>query len=211
MTKHMIFDFETFGTNSLNCASIDCSVIFFDWERFTSDKPYSVKEYANAKRFKISVADQVKNYGWVVDDSTVEFWKSQDIEVRKKITPKDDDLKIQKFVNDFIEELINQGKVDYWWSRSNTFDPIILQRIFAAKDKIPTLNEYLKFWRVRDIRTFIDSKLDFPKVNGFIPIEDEEFWKKVFKEHDSSWDVVADLLRIQAIVRAENDLDMVKR
>jgi hypothetical protein len=73
------------------------------------------------------------------------------------------------------------------------------------------LKEYLPHWKLRDTRTFIDAKLDFPKVNSFVPVQDEEFWNKVFQAHDSSWDILADILRIQAILRAEQDLEMIKR
>jgi hypothetical protein len=71
------------------------------------------------------------------------------------------------------------------------------------------MDESLKFWKIRDTRTFIDAKLDFPKENGFVPIKDEALWKKHFKLHNSSWDILADVLRLQAIVRAENDLEQV--
>ena len=36
----------------------------------------------------------------------------------------------------------------------------------------------------------------------------EEKWNKAFKKHDSSWDILADVLRFQQIFRAENDLDV---
>lgn len=68
------------------------------------------------------------------------------------------------------------------------------------------MNEYLPFYKVRDIRTYIDAKLDFPVINGFIPIENQLLWNKSFVQHDSSWDTLADVLRIQAIMRAEKDL-----
>ena len=71
------------------------------------------------------------------------------------------------------------------------------------------MNEYLPFWKIRDIRTFIDTKLNYPKKNGFIPIQDEQLWSKSFVEHNSSWDVLADVLRMQAILRAEEELEMI--
>ena len=52
------------------------------------------------------------------------------------------------------------------------------------------------------------GKLNFPKINGFPPLTNEEKWDIVFKMHDSSWDVLADVLRFQQIHRAENDLDI---
>jgi hypothetical protein len=206
--NHLIIDFETMGKKAAECAVIDCSVMVFNWERFAQD-PYTIASISETKRFKLSIADQVKNYGWKIEKSTLQFWEEQEPEVRAKITPKKDDLTVKEFVKQFHEFLVESPKIHYWWSRSNTFDPIILARIFEADDKLLHLEEYLKYWRVRDTRTHIDAKLNFPKENGFVPITDEGKWNEVFKKHDSSWDVLADVLRLQQIYRAENDLDLV--
>lgn len=208
MRKDVIIDFETFGKNATNCAVIDCSMMFFEWDKFLSDNPYTIRDLANAKRFKLSVKDQVKNYDWKVDQSTVDFWEQQPSEVRKRIVPKNDDLSVSQFSEEFISALSKEGKIEYWWSRSNTFDPIILQRLFDSQNRLLHVEEYLKFWRVRDTRTFIDAKLDFPKKNAFVPIQDEEKWNTFFKQHDSSWDVIADVLRMQTITRAEHDMEL---
>lgn len=206
--KDLIIDFETMGKKAAKCAVIDCSVMIFDWERFSSN-PYTANSIVEAKRFKLSVADQVKNYGWEIEKSTLQFWEEQEPEVRAKIAPKKGDLTVKEFVKQFHEFLIESPKIDYWWSRSNTFDPIVLSRLFEAEDKLLHLEEYLKYWRVRDTRTHIDAKLDYPKENGFVPLTDTDKWNKVFKKHDSSWDVLADVLRLQQIFRAENDLNLV--
>lgn len=206
--NHLIIDFETMGKKATECAVIDCSVMVFNWERFLND-PYTIASISETKRFKLSIADQVKNYGWKIEKSTLQFWEEQEPEVRAKITPKKDDLTVKEFVKQFHEFLVESPKINYWWSRSNTFDPIILARIFEAEDKLLHLEEYLKYWRVRDTRTHIDAKLNFPKENGFVPITNEGKWNEVFKKHDSSWDVLADVLRLQQIYRAENDLDLV--
>lgn len=205
---HLIIDFETLGQDAHECAVIDCSAMIFDWERFSQD-PYTTESIVETKRFKLSVLDQVKNYGWKVEKNTVQFWEEQSPEVRAKIIPKKDDLTVKEFVKQFQQLLMESPKINYWWSRSNTFDPIILYRIFTAEDKLLHLNEYLKYWRVRDTRTYIDAKLDFPKENGFVPISDKNKWDRVFKQHDSSWDILADVLRFQQIYRAENDLDLI--
>lgn len=209
MRNDLIIDFETMGKNSQNCAAIDCSVIIFSWDKFLSNEPYTIRNIADAVRFKLSVSDQVENYKWVVEEETLDFWKSQPKEVRDKIKPRSDDLTVTEFVDKLHKYLINSPKISYWWSRSNTFDPIVLSRLFLSQGKQNLMDESLKYWKIRDTRTFIDAKLNFPKENGFIPIKDEELWNKYFKQHDSSWDVLADLLRLQAIVRAENDLEQV--
>ena len=73
------------------------------------------------------------------------------------------------------------------------------------------MNEYLKFWKVRDVRTFIDAKFDFSTRSGFVPLADEKYWNEAFVAHDSTHDVAADVLRLQAIYRAENDLEQTRR
>jgi 3' exoribonuclease, RNase T-like len=204
---HLIIDFETMGKDAGKCAVIDCSVMVFDFDRFLTN-PYTIASISQAKRFKLSVTDQVKNYGFDIDKSTLQFWEEQSPEVRANIAPKKSDLTVKEFVKQFHEFLIESPKIDYWWSRSNTFDPIILSRLFAAEGKLLHLDEYLKYWRVRDTRTFIDAKLNFPKENSFSPLVDSDKWNKVFKKHDSSWDILADVLRLQQIYRAENDLEL---
>ena len=204
---HLIIDFETMGKDAGKCAVIDCSVMVFDFDRFLTN-PYTIASISQTKRFKLSVTDQVKNYGFDIDKSTLQFWEEQSPEVRANIAPKKSDLTVKEFVKQFHEFLIESPKVDYWWSRSNTFDPIILSRLFAAEGKLLHLDEYLKYWRVRDTRTFIDAKLNFPKENSFSPLVDSDKWNKVFKKHDSSWDILADVHRLQQIYRAENDLEL---
>jgi hypothetical protein len=209
LRNDFIIDFETFGKDAQKCAVIDCSVMVFNWDKMLSNDPYTTRDINLTRRFKLSVMDQVKNYGYEIDKDTVSFWEEQSPEVRRHISPKDGDLTVEEFCKDFQNFLINSPKIDFWWSRSNTFDPIILGRLFQSQDKLLHMEEYLKYWRVRDTRTFIDAKLNFPKKNGFNPLADEALWESSFKAHDSSWDILADVLRIQAITRAENDMEQV--
>ena len=207
--KHLFIDFETFGRNTQDAALIDLSVFVADTDKMISNEPSNLHTINEITRFKFSVTDQVDNYGWKVYEDTVKFWATVSEEARKHIRPLKTDLTVEQFVDAFLKFLIESGKIDYWWSRSNTFDPILLWRIFDTVNKYNHMNEYLPFWRIRDVRTYIDVKLDFPKKNGFIPIQDEETWVKNFVEHNSSWDVLADVLRMQAILRAENDLELI--
>lgn len=207
--KMLFHDFETFGRNVNDSAVIDLSVFIADTDRMVSDKPYNLNTIDEVKRFKLSVKDQVENYNWKVYEDTVKFWSTVSEEARKHIKPTKNDLTTPEFVDSFLKFLIESGKIDYWWSRSNTFDPLILWRIFDSVNKYNHMNEYLPFWKIRDIRTFIDTKLNYPKKNGFIPIQDEQLWNRSFVEHNSSWDVLADVLRMQAILRAEEELEMI--
>ena len=73
-----ILDFETFGQDALRCPAIDCSIATFYWERFL-DEPYTFEELTSGhcERLKVSVEDQVKNYGAVIEKKTVKFWEEQ--------------------------------------------------------------------------------------------------------------------------------------
>lgn len=207
--KDLIIDFETMGSEPTNCAVIDCSVMVFDWDRFTSDNPYTARDIKETRKFKLSVADQVKNYDYKVEQSVLDFWQQQSKEVRANIKPRPDDLTVEEFVKQFHDFVIDAG-VKHWWSRSNTFDPVILTRLFDSQGKKEHLYGYLKYYLVRDTRTYIDAKFNFEnKKNGFCPVADEQLWESTFKAHDSSWDILADVLRLQAIVRAENDMEQI--
>ena len=210
MRNDLIIDFETMGQNVHDCAVIDMSAMVFQWDKFTSNDPYNLGDVFKVKKFKLDVSEQVKNYNWVVDKGTLDFWSQQDSEVRKNIAPKSSDLSVADFCKQFTDFLIDGPKIDYWWSRSNSFDPVILERLFKSQNKVPHLQSHLQHWKVRDTRTFIDAKFDFSlKQNGFPPVANEEKWSSVFKAHDSAWDVLADVMRLQSITRAENDMEQI--
>jgi len=201
--KHCIIDFETMGLDTNNCVVIDMSAMVFDWDRFSSDRPYTLKDITEVRKFKFDIKSQVKDHGFTIDESTVKFWESQPKEVRKNIVPQSTDITIEQFAVDFIDFLIPHGKIKCWWSRGNSFDAPILWRLFDAVGKKNQVLEYLPHWSLRDTRTWIDAKLDFPKQNGFNPMEDAKLWDQSFKAHDSAWDIFADVLRFQTIDRAE--------
>jgi hypothetical protein len=210
MRNDLIIDFETMGQDVHNCAVIDMSAMVFQWDKFTSNDPYNLSDVFKVKKFKLNVSEQVKKFNWVVDKSTLDFWSQQDSEVRKNIAPKSSDLSVEDFCKQFTDFLIDGPKIDFWWSRSNSFDPVILERLFKSQNKVNHLQSHLQHWKVRDTRTFIDAKFDFGlKKNGFNPCANEEKWDSVFKAHDSAWDVLADVMRLQSITRAENDMEQI--
>jgi hypothetical protein len=210
--KLLWIDFETMGDDVLEpCAAIDMSAIVADTDKMLSNNPYTCKDIVLAKKFKLSINDQVQNYDFVVQESAIKFWQEVSPEARKCIKPSASDLSVEQFITAFIDYLNSVGKIDYWFSRGNTFDPIILQRLFKVVGKTNLFKEYLRFNRVQDMRSYINAKLNYPLTTNIVPIQDEEFWKKVFIEHDSQWDILADMLRYQTILRLENDLEQPMR
>jgi len=210
MRTDFILDFETIGQCARKAPGIECSYTTFVWDRFL-DEPYSFQELLGIiQKAKLDLQDQMKNYDFEYQKSDLDWWLQQAPEVRKLLKPKPDDLKLPQFIEQMIGYLRTQDKVDYWWSRSNGFDPVILDHMAMAVGKDKFLNEYIPYWRIRDTRTFIDAKFNFTTKNGFVPVADTEQWEKVFSAHDSRHDVAADILRIQAIHRAENDMEQVE-
>lgn len=209
--QHLILDFETMGQDVFHIPILDCSYMVFDWDRFITDKPYSLIELVeNAKHDKVKVKEQCEIYGAKFTKRDLEWWESQGDEAKKILKPSKDDVSVGIFIDRFISYIENKT-IGYWWSRSNTFDPLILQRWATVVGKFDVISQYLQPWLVRDTRTFIDAKFNFPKVNGFIPVSDEQYWNKTFIKHDSRFDIAADILRLQAICRAENDMEMINR
>ena len=208
---HFIFDFETMGQDVFQIPILDCSYMVFDWDRFITDKPYSLIELVeNAKHDKVKVKEQCEIYGAKFTKRDLEWWESQGDEAKKILKPSKDDVSVGIFIDRFISYIENKT-IGYWWSRANTFDPLILQRWATIVGKFDVITQHLQPWLVRDTRTFIDAKFNFPKVNGFVPVSDEQYWNKTFIKHDSRFDIAADILRLQAICRAENDLEMINR
>lgn len=212
MNQHFIFDFETLGQDVFHIPMLDCSYMTFDWDRFVSDNPYTLDELVSlARKDKLDMASQVKEHGAKYKQRDVDWWMSQSDSAKKVLKPSQNDVRVEVFIDNFISYLKSAGKVNYWWTRSNTFDPIILVRYAALVGRADEVHELLKFWLVRDTRTFIDAKLDFPKNNGFMPLTDKEYWEKTFVQHDSRYDIAADILRLQTIARLEKDMEQPAR
>lgn len=207
MRTDFILDFETIGQCSRIAPAIDCSYMTFTWDRFL-EEPYSFQELVSmAQKSKLSIKDQVENYDFSYKQDDLNWWMEQPKEVRKNIVPKPDDLTVTQFIAEVIGYLRKAEKISYWWSRSNGFDPVILDHLSIAADKDKFLNEYIPYWKVRDTRTFIDAKFNFTTKNGFVPIANEQYWNDNFKAHDSKHDIAADILRLQTIHRAEHDME----
>lgn len=206
--NHFIHDYETLGQNPINCVLVNCAYFIFDSDRFLTNNPYTHEELITTiKLDKFSVEDQ-KNAGYVIDPDTVKWWMKQDEEVRKQCLPSKVDISRIRHTHNIKDYITNQ-KISRWWTRGNTFDPVILKEL---DDKAMTgIFEILRFWNVRDIRTFVDTKFNFKSRSDFNPFEDNKKWNKIFKKHNSVHDVSADILRMQQIFRAENGLSLVDR
>ena len=209
--KDFIFDLETIGANVFHCPVVDVAYTTFEWDRF-AEEPYTFEEVASTvQTLKADVNDQMQNYGTKFNKADVEWWERLPKLARDKLNRTEKDLTVVEFCDTILAYLREQRNIDYWWSRGNTFDPVILNRLMLATDNMPTLDQYLKFYKVRDVRSHIDAKFDYTTRNGFVPVSDESYWSTAFIAHDSSHDVAADVMRLQTIYRAENDMEQTAR
>lgn len=202
MNLQFALDMETMGQSIFVSPVINVSYVIFDWDVFTSDTPYTFKQLIEMMQFaKIDVAEQCK-MGCRFTKDDLKFWEDLPPEARKQAKPSADDISVKKFVSD-LSSYIGNKNIKRWWSRANCYDPVILQRMFDEVSSNAALNNVLPFWKVRDIRTYIDTRFDFKlKKNSFCPIDDEALWDQYFIQHNSTHDVAADILRMQKIERA---------
>jgi hypothetical protein len=204
INPHFILDYETMGQDVFTVPVINCAYFVFDWDRFTSDNPYSFNELIKEiRQDKFDFVEQV-DLGYKFKKRDLDWWMEQGPEARKQIAPSTRDIKGKEFCDNIVDYL-EGTRVKRWWSRSNTFDPILLHRNFNSFSSRETLDRVLPFWLIRDIRTYIDTRFDFgPIKNGFCPIDDEALWNQHFIAHNSIHDVAADILRLQRIERTIN-------
>jgi len=207
----LFLDFETLSEDETKAPVINVSAIIVDKDKMISDTPYITKDIVLVKQFKLSVDDQVENYGAEVSESTLEFWKKQPKETREQLKPSEDDLTVKQFVKEFIEFLNTEPTLGKCWARNIKYDFAILKRLFSYAGK--NIDDYIDHYMIRDIRSSLDAVMGFADgINlNYCPVTDEEFWNKVFRAHDSRWDVIADVLRYQSVLRNDKDLEQIRR
>lgn len=204
MKPHFILDYETIGQDIFSAPVVNCSYFVFDWDRFTSDNPYTFNELVQSiKLAKFDLKWQAE-HGYTFKAEDLDWWKEQGAEALKQLAPSADDITITLFCSNLYDYILAEAKggVKGWWSRSNSFDPIFLARNFRDFSSREKLDFILPYWLVRDTRTYIDTRFDFKlKKNAFIPIDDKELWEKHFVHHNSIHDLAADILRLQRLER----------
>lgn len=203
--NHFILDFETLGQSVIKAPAINVAYYIFDFDKMTSDVPYTFKQLIKDIKFvKFDIKDQMSK-GCSFKQRDIDWWEEQGSFARAQLKPTTDDVKVGEFIKSLVDYIGNTN-LHRWWSRANTFDPIILQRMFEQESSKDTMDKILSFWRVRDVRSYIDTRFDFKiKKNAFCPIEDQEEWDKYFIMHNPVHDIAADILRMQKIERLLSD------
>ena len=209
----VVFDFSMVSHDPETTAAIDCSIAAVNSEKMLSEQPYSMKTaFQQIKRFKFCLTDQARR-GYTLKAEGLEFWKRQSKElIGRTIKPSANDLTVDQFTEEFVAYLSTVGKIDNWWCWSTLDDGSLVWRLFLDVDKQHMIREYLPRWKGRDVATVIDNSFNYSlKKLDFIPISNTELWDQVFVKYDSSMEVMANILRMQAIIRAEHDLPMVEK
>ena len=206
-TNEVVYDAETLSLDLFDGVALDFSLFHFDRRRFTSSEPYYLSDVKDAITIKLDVAEQVKKYKYRIDPNTLKWWESQEPAARKKIKPSPLDKSLEDFADAFLSAATLKGKIDYWWTRGNKFDPVFIDRIMRSTGRSQREAKVFPYNKIRDTRTYIDAMTRFDADNGFVPVSDTDMWNRTFVKHDSAYDIVADVLRMQALDRAYADME----
>ena len=141
----LMIDIETLG-NTPNAVCIQIAAVFFDRHTKELGAEFSIKIDPKS----------CEDSGFVVDESTLKWWATQDQEIFKDLTtggvPAKDAL--ESFLS-FLRTNHPYTKDIIVWSHA-TFDFVIVQNYLKALTK-----GYLPYQGARDIRTLVDlAKLD---------------------------------------------------
>ena len=179
-----VLDIETLGVESTSVILSLAIVHFDETEQYTFDE--LVKKTCFVK---FDASDQIKTYKRTVDKGTIDWWKTQDQDIRKlSVSPSEIDVSAEKgikTVKEYIRENSTNNK-EICWIRG-TIDQTCTESLCRAMG-VPPLFEYYQF---RDIRTALDLIKETTK-RGYCKIPDFDI-KNVDKHnpiHDVSLDVM---------------------
>jgi hypothetical protein len=194
----LIFDFETLSQNPINGALVSCALLTFDMDILPLNG-YTYEELlSRVKYFKFNVKDQVEFWNRRVDPKTLEWWQQQSKEALATIKPSKEDLPLKDFMPWFTSNF-NRDKLQYIFTRNNTFDPVIIQSI--CTDYIPEQAIPYDWWKIRDTKSFIMGLTYGHNIkDNFIPPEADGKYVK----HDPRHDVVLDVMRLQVLLYTLN-------
>lgn len=198
MTTSLIFDFETLSQNPINGALVSCALLTFDMDILPLNG-YTYEELlSRVKYFKFDVKDQVELWNRRVDPKTLEWWQQQSKEALATIKPSKEDKPLREFMP-WFKSNFNRDKLQYIFTRNNTFDPVIIQSI--CNDYIPNEPIPYDWWKIRDTKSFIMGLTYGHGIrDNFIPPEADG----KYVTHDPRHDVVLDVMRLQVLLYTLN-------
>jgi len=194
--RHAIYDFETLGQNFETSPVLSLGYLEFNPDKFTNDEPYEYDELLNLCGYvKFDVADQIQNYGKKIEKDTMAWWESQGEDAKKVLKPAKSDKKITFLLQALDLYFDDFRGIKATWTRGNTFDPMFMRQIMTDIGS----EDPFKWWTIRDTRSFLDALLIGTDMNNKFVLPE---WEEKFVAHDARHDIVVDVLRMQACVRA---------
>lgn len=200
MKPNLIFDFETLSKEPWSAPIVNFAYIVFDEDRVKSvDNQYSLEELMGMVEFhKFDLREQIDSMGKIATKDTLDWWKEQNAETQKQLQPSSEDISLNELPDIVVRICEQHGYWMKWWSRGNSFDPVVLHVEFkrAGYD----LNDFLKYGMVRDTRSWIDGATDGGVKTTFTP---DGVSKELMDQnlHEPSFDISLDVLRLQTIWR----------
>ena len=195
--KCYVFDIETLGQQK-NAVVVSAAFLVFD---FNANKTFE-ELLADTHYVKFRIADQ-KASGRTTDQSTIDWWLKQPVDVKKELAPSSLDMSIQEGSDSILEYLAKHGihskngRNVFRFCRGQDFDIPIMESLFSSVEReLPGA-----FYNSRDIRTFISTML--MTLNESTVYKDSGTYKTLagFKKHDARHDVAKAVLEMQVVTR----------
>ena len=175
--KNFIFDIETLAVKPRSAVILSIGAVCFDYEH-----PKTFEELTKSGFYvKCDVREQLAAMAW---------WKKQSDEAKKVLSPCIADRKMFQALAALNQWLTFHNKYDFEkdliWSRGAAFDFPKIEYQCDNNGGTPNLN----YWKVRDIRTFVDTLAG--STSGTFPIDESLLPGFVYHDplHDAAKDAV---------------------
>lgn len=151
---HAMLDLETLGQSS------NAFIVQICITTFSLDDPTYIR-----KSWSTNIDVWRLQEGSEIDQSTIQWWQSQDRDVRSRVM---DGLQtLPNALTELMGWVSAQGMIDYLWANSPSFDCVILDNA-CKRNHID--NKLPEFWAWRDMRTVValanDMGAELPKLRN---------------------------------------------
>lgn len=188
ISQHLCIDLETLAF----CDNAIITAIAITPFKFTEKDVTFDELVARTFYVKCDIRSQ-KALGRVADKSTIDWWKSQPLQLQKiSSLPSPDDVPIQDAFDKmckFVKSTEYDFKNSYTWERGMGFDTNKLDTLTRQLEARSVMN----YWRAREIRTFNDLVGDV--ISGKWEVPENEYPKN-FIEHYAKHDAAMDTFRL---------------
>jgi len=182
-----MFDIETLATRS-DAVILSLAVIHFN----PDEKPSPERLREDCFFIKFDVEDQIRRLGRRVDPSTVDWWKKQCENVkRKSVYPTPIDARFEDGHRELDQWVRWKNDSDAWvWARGN-MDQVVFQDI----ENQVGVDEIFPHYRWRDVRTAVDFL--YGTDTGYITVDYPGFSKDLhITKHNPVDDCVLDVMML---------------